>query len=70
MNEEEIEKIYNLDLSENQTLHDVRDLFIAGLRTGLRISDLKRINTFEVSEGRIKITEIEKTDRHIIIPLS
>ena len=69
LNEEEIEKIYNLDLSENQTLHDVRDLFIAGLRTGLRISDLKRINTFEVSEGRIKITEIEKTDRHIIIPL-
>lgn len=69
LNEEEIEKIYNYDLSDNERLDKVRDLFITGLWTGLRISDLKRINDFDFSNNRIKIIETEKTNSFIEIPI-
>ena len=41
LTESEIFKIFTLDLSSNPRLDNVRDLFIIGLWTGLRISDLK-----------------------------
>lgn len=50
-------------------LDNVRDLFITGLWTGLRISDLKRINSFDMSHNRIKISETEKTDTFVEIPI-
>lgn len=69
LNEKEIELIYNYNLSDNDRLDKVRDLFIAGLWTGLRISDLKRINDFDISNNRIKIIETEKTNSFIEIPI-
>ncbi|XJR90486.1 phage integrase SAM-like domain-containing protein [Elizabethkingia anophelis] len=69
LNESEIQTLFNLDLTGNERLENTRDLFIAGLRTGLRISDLKRINTFEISDNKIQIAELEKTDSYIEIPL-
>ncbi|MEA1847504.1 phage integrase SAM-like domain-containing protein [Chryseobacterium sp. MHB01] len=69
LNEKEIDLIFNYDLSENDRLDKVRDLFIAGLWTGLRISDLKRINSFDISNNRIKIIETEKTNSFIEIPI-
>ena len=44
-------------------------MFITGLWTGLRISDLKRINSFDMSHNRIKISETEKTDTFVEIPI-
>ncbi|MDV3569017.1 integrase [Elizabethkingia anophelis] len=69
LNEAEINLIYNYDLSDNKRLDNVRDLFITGLWTGLRISDLKRINSFDMSHNRIKISETEKTDTFVEIPI-
>ncbi|MCL1690461.1 phage integrase SAM-like domain-containing protein [Elizabethkingia anophelis] len=69
LNEAEIDLIYNYDLSDNKRLDNVRDLFITGLWTGLRISDLKRINSFDMSHNRIKISETEKTDTFVEIPI-
>ncbi|MDV2492678.1 integrase [Elizabethkingia anophelis] len=69
LNEQEIEALFDLDLRDNERLDNTRDLFIAGLRTGLRISDLKRMNTFEISGNKIQIAEIEKTNSYIEIPL-
>jgi integrase len=65
----EIELVYNLDLSDNLELDNVRDLFIVGLWTGLRISDLKRINSFDFSTGNIRILETEKTNAYVEIPV-
>lgn len=69
LNEDEIEQIFNYDLSDNDRLDKIRDLFITGLWTGLRISDLKRINSFDISNNRIKIVETEKTNSFIEIPI-
>ena len=65
----EIELVYNLDLSDNLELDNVRYLFIVGLWTGLRISDLKRINTFDFSTENIRILETEKTNIYVEIPI-
>ena len=69
LNKDEINLIYNLDLSNNSRLDNARDLMIAGLWTGLRISDLHNFNTFKISENRIKILETEKTGTSVEIPL-
>lgn len=69
LDKSEIELVYNLDLSDNLELDNVRDLFIVGLWTGLRISDLKRINSFDFSTGNIRILETEKTNVYVEIPI-
>lgn len=69
LNNEEINTLFNLDLSENEKLDNIRDLFIIGLRTGLRISDLKRINDFHFGNNVILISSTEKTDAIIEIPI-
>lgn len=69
LNENEINKVFNLDLSNNERYDDVRDLFIVGVWTGLRISDLKRINEFEISNEKIKIVATEKNDKSVEIPI-
>lgn len=69
LNEKEIDTIYNLDFSDNERLNNVKDIFIIGLRTGLRISDLKRINQFHFSKNTIIISATEKTGATVEIPL-
>lgn len=65
----EIDLIYNLDFSHNERLDNVRDLFIIGVWTGLRISDLKRINSFLFNKNSIVISETQKTGAIIEIPI-
>lgn len=69
LNLNEIDLIYNLDLSDNESLDNVRDLFIFGVWTGLRISDLQRINQFLFTKNTIIISETEKTGATIEIPI-
>lgn len=69
LNEIEIDNIFNLDLSKNEKLDNVRDLFILGVWTGLRVSDLKRINEFNISNNRIKISGTVKGDSVVEIPI-
>lgn len=69
LNLQEIDLIYNLDLSKDEKLRNVRDLFIIGVWTGLRISDLKRINHFLFKKDTIVISETQKTGSIIEIPI-
>ena len=64
----EINKIYNFDLSYSQRLQNAKDLFIIGLRTGLRISDFMYIKEVNLKQGFIHI-ETQKTGQKVIIPL-
>ncbi len=42
--ENELAKIYQLNLSDDKELEEVRDIFIVGCYTGLRYSDLSTLN--------------------------
>lgn len=68
LNEDELQRIISLDLSFNTTIENVRDSFIIGCYTGLRFSDISKINKQHICNNTIKI-KTQKTDQWITIPL-
>lgn len=68
LNESEINRIFNHDFSSSLRLDNARDLFIIGLRTGLRISDFLRISKENIIGNVINITTI-KTNQNLTIPI-
>jgi integrase len=68
LHEKDLDLIYNFDLSENKRLAKVRDLFIIGCWTGLRFSDLNQVNTKNIKNGLLHVTQ-QKTEGRVIIPL-
>lgn len=68
LNEMEIDKVFNYDFSAQPRLDNTRDLFILGLRTGLRVSDFLRLKEINMNKGFIEI-ETAKTGEPVIIPL-
>ncbi len=67
LTESEIDKIYHLDLSENNRLEKVRDAFIVGCYTGLRFSDFTELKTENIQQDLIKI-KTKKTGETVFIP--
>lgn len=68
LNESEIETLFKLNLTD-QTLNNVRDNWIIGLWTGLRISDfLTRLDISNISDDFIEI-KTKKTGNKVAIPL-
>ncbi|MBL4752294.1 MAG: site-specific integrase [Flavobacteriales bacterium] len=68
----ELEKIYDLNLSDNKTLNVVRDLFLIGAYTGLRYSDYSSIqkeNIRQVDNGWVIDKKARKTGGRVVIPL-
>ncbi len=66
LNEDEIDMIYHHDFNDNPRLDNVRDLFIVGLRTGLRISDIKRLHELNINNDFI-IIKTNKTSEEVEI---
>jgi len=72
LNEAEIQKIFDLDLSDNKKLERVRDLFIVGCWTGLRFSDftnIKKKNFYEHNGGQFLKIKTQKTGKEVVIPV-
>ncbi len=67
LNEDEIELLFNLRPT-NTLLNNVRKLFLIGCHTGLRVSDLMRIQTFYIDDEMIELV-VQKTKQSIIIPI-
>lgn len=68
LNEDEINKIFEHDFKDDVKLSNTRDLFIIGLRTGLRVSDFMRVGVLNINDEKIKI-ETLKTKQQVIIPM-
>jgi integrase len=69
LNEEEIESIFKLDYSKDILLDNIRDNFIIGLCTGLRVSDFNNnLNQTNFIDGFIEI-KTKKTGAIVAIPL-
>jgi len=65
--ESELKKIYDLDLSDNQKLHQVRIKFLLACYTGMRISDLFRFGPGNVKEDMIEYNQ-RKTGETVFLP--
>lgn len=69
LNEAEIEKIFKEDFSHDLTLDNIRDNFIIGLWTGLRVSDFNnKLDITNIQDDFIEI-QTEKTDIWVSIPV-
>lgn len=74
LSEDEVSRIYNLELG-NKSLELIRDLFLIGCYTGLRVSDYNSISSDNiVTRNGIKFLEIapqktKKSGHIIVIPL-
>jgi site-specific recombinase XerD len=65
----EVETLINLDLSTNPKLDRVRDLFILGIMTGQRWSDIPKLLVKDnISENHIHIYQ-KKTSSRVAIPI-
>lgn len=69
LTKEEIQKIYDLDLSNNPDLDEVRDCFIIGIETGLRYGDLLKLTRDYIKNGFICL-RTKKTDTPIAIGIT
>ncbi len=69
LNEEELEELWKLDLSEKPTLEKARDVFLVGAFTALRISDITRLRLDHVDSDNIIRIHTQKTDKIVSIPL-
>lgn len=67
LNDNEINRIYNQSL-EHDYLRNARDWFIIGLRTGLRVSDLLKLEKKYIEDDFINWTT-KKTKFPVIIPI-
>lgn len=69
LNEFEIQKIYDHDFKETEYLDNAKDLFIIGLRTGLRISDINKITKDNLVNDKIINITTQKTNTNLYIPI-
>ena len=68
LSEDEILKLYELDLSSHIRIGYARDLFIVGCYTGLRFSDFSQIKKENIRDGMISI-RTQKTNELVTIPV-
>jgi len=68
LNEDELQRIADLDLSKNLKLDKVRDLFLLGCWTGQRFSDWNYIKKENIKNGFLVIKQ-DKTNHGVAIPL-
>jgi integrase len=68
LNEDEINTLFELDLTKNTRLEKVRDLFLVGCWTGLRFSDFTRIRP-ENMDGEFIEIQTQKTGETIVVPI-
>jgi integrase len=69
LTEQELENIEKLDLTNNPFLSKIRDMFLIGCETGLRYSDLNRLDWQHIEGNFIQI-KVKKTTSRVIIPIS
>ncbi len=68
LNEKELARLSNLDLSSSPRLDRARDLFLIGCYTGLRVSDYNNIKPHNIKGELIDLYQA-KTGGRVIIPI-
>ena len=67
LNEKEIKQI--TDAKIDPALEEIRDLFLIGCWSGLRISDLSRLERGNIKDGLLTM-KMKKTQRSVVVPVT
>ena len=68
LNEQELDRILELNLNQNAKLERVRDLFVLSCYTGLRFSDLNKVSSNNIQNQILRL-RTEKTGELVAIPI-
>lgn len=69
LNETELNELSEFDLSNDSQLDKARDIFLVGAWTGLRISDIVKLNENHLNEDNSYFTiRAKKTDKEVNVP--
>lgn len=69
LSQEEVDAIWNADLSDNPVLSRTRDLAMLGILTAARYSDYSRLTEDNIQGDRLSFVQ-EKTEVPVLLPLS
>jgi integrase len=69
LEQEELQKLIDFDLSNNKRLDKVRDIFVFACATGLRFSDVQQLKREHIDKDTITIV-VKKTKTALTIPLN
>jgi site-specific recombinase XerD len=70
LTEEELLKVVNLELKEEDKLIKIRDRFLLGCYTGLRVSDLMKLRKSNIVDGNIMKDMTKGNGGYIVIPIT
>lgn len=71
LNESDLQKLYDVDLSDHSRLDTLRDTFLIGCYTGLRFSDFIQLQPQNIThDGQILSVLTQKTGTRVSIPLN
>lgn len=65
----ELQKLESVDVSFDQAYQKAKDMFLLGCYTGLRISDLRRLNADNTKNGFIQLF-LQKNDKDVRVPIT
>lgn len=68
LTESELKSLEDIDVTQSAEMQKAKDMFLLGCYTGLRVSDLKRINKNRIDNGRLTIT-LQKNRKDVSIPI-
>lgn len=67
----DLTEIYNLDLTKNKKLDNVRDMFLLGCYTGLRFSDFSQLRRENIiNDGKLLMVTTQKGTQKVFVPIN
>lgn len=67
---EQVKEVFEFDFGKNPRLEKVRDLFVFGCATGMRISNYSTVQKNDISNGFIKVRDKKNPDKTLEVPLN
>ncbi|WP_237274839.1 tyrosine-type recombinase/integrase [Tenacibaculum ovolyticum] len=70
LTKEQIDEVFNFDLTNNNRLRKVRDLFIFGASTSLRFENFINVNKRDIYDGFINVIDVKDKSKTLSIPIN
>lgn len=70
LTKEQIDELFNFDLTENDRLRKVRDLFVFGAATSLRFENFINVNKRDIYDGFINVIDVKDNTKTLSIPIN
>ncbi|GGF78981.1 tyrosine-type recombinase/integrase [Wenyingzhuangia marina] len=67
---EQVQEVFEFDLSNNKRLEQVRDLFVFGCSTGMRYSNYSKVEKKDIQSNMIKVIDFKNSEKSLEIPLN